>query len=177
VRPDDAASEPKANESASRGGGELPRCVRAVSEELRVKLDRRRFTLTPFFRFLSGTNGLGFERSASILRAVPRNSPSVPVSFHMAGLEHAKAHGTKSGAAVGRPHAVFDRAAVVELRTAGRSWREIASALGVSTGTARTVFNAGVQKPPRERRPSVLHSKDLLQACRACRNRMVLARA
>ena len=25
----------------------------------------------------------------------------------VAGLEHAKVHGTKSGAAVGRPHAVF----------------------------------------------------------------------
>jgi DNA invertase Pin-like site-specific DNA recombinase len=46
-----------------------------------------------------------------------------------AGLEHAKMHGTKSGAAIGRPRAVFDRAAVVELRAAGRSWRQIAAAL------------------------------------------------
>ena len=64
-----------------------------------------------------------------------------------AGIARARLHGTKSGAAIGRPHAVFDRAAVVELRAAGRSWREIATALGVSTGTARAVFNAGVQKP------------------------------
>ena len=64
-----------------------------------------------------------------------------------AGIARAKLHGTKSGAAIGRPRAVFDRAAVVELRASGRSWREIATALGVSTGTARTVFNSGVQKP------------------------------
>src|SRR5215472_8996680 len=44
----------------------------------------------------------------------------------VAGLEHARSHGTKSGAAIGRPRAVFDRAAVVELRTAGRSWSQIA---------------------------------------------------
>jgi hypothetical protein len=42
---------------------------------------------------------------------------------------------------------VFDRARVVDLRAAGRSWRQIAAALGVSTGTARTVFKTGVQKP------------------------------
>jgi DNA invertase Pin-like site-specific DNA recombinase len=65
----------------------------------------------------------------------------------VAGLEHARNHGTKSGAAIGRPRAVFDRASVVELRQSGRSWRQIASALGISTGTARTVFKAGVQKP------------------------------
>jgi hypothetical protein len=42
---------------------------------------------------------------------------------------------------------MFDRAQVLELRHAGRSWRQIAAALGIRTGTARTVFNTGVQKP------------------------------
>jgi DNA invertase Pin-like site-specific DNA recombinase len=65
----------------------------------------------------------------------------------VAGLEHARNHGTKSGAAIGRPRAVFDRASVVELRQAGRSWRQIAAELDISTGTARAVFKAGVQKP------------------------------
>jgi DNA invertase Pin-like site-specific DNA recombinase len=63
-----------------------------------------------------------------------------------AGLEHAKMHGTKSGAAIGRPRAVFDRAAVVELRAAGQSWRQIAAALSVSVGTVRRVYD-GVPKP------------------------------
>jgi DNA invertase Pin-like site-specific DNA recombinase len=65
----------------------------------------------------------------------------------IAGIEHAKARGTKSGAAIGRPRAVFDRASVVELRDAGQSWRQIAAALDISTGTARAVFKTGVQKP------------------------------
>jgi DNA invertase Pin-like site-specific DNA recombinase len=65
----------------------------------------------------------------------------------IAGMEHARARGRKSGAAIGRPRAVFDRAGVVELRNAGQSWRQIAAALRISTGTARAVFNASVQKP------------------------------
>jgi DNA invertase Pin-like site-specific DNA recombinase len=62
----------------------------------------------------------------------------------VAGIEHAKARGTKSGAAIGRPRAVFDRASVVELRAAGRSWRQIAAALSASV---RTVRRVGVAKP------------------------------
>ena len=70
----------------------------------------------------------------------------------VAGLEHAKAHGTKSGAAVGRPQAIFDRAAVVGYApAAGVGVRLHISRLGISTGTARTVFSAGVQKPSPER--------------------------
>jgi len=62
----------------------------------------------------------------------------------VAGLEHARNHGTKSGAAIGRPRAVFDRARVIELRDAGRSWRQIAAALSASV---RTVRRVGVAKP------------------------------
>jgi DNA invertase Pin-like site-specific DNA recombinase len=65
----------------------------------------------------------------------------------IAGIEHAKAKGTKSGAAIGRPRAVFDRASVVELRAAGRSWRQIASALSVSVATVRRFYSEGVPKP------------------------------
>ena len=43
----------------------------------------------------------------------------------MAGLEHARSRGTKSGRQIGRPVVVFDRAQVVKLRAAGRSWREM----------------------------------------------------
>jgi DNA invertase Pin-like site-specific DNA recombinase len=42
----------------------------------------------------------------------------------VAGIEHARVHGTKSGSAIGRPRAIFDRAAVVELRESGQSWRQ-----------------------------------------------------
>jgi DNA invertase Pin-like site-specific DNA recombinase len=66
----------------------------------------------------------------------------------LAGLEHARGRGTKSGAPIGRPPVVFDRARVVELRAAGQSWRQIAAALSVSTRTARRVYEQGsVAKP------------------------------
>jgi len=65
----------------------------------------------------------------------------------VAGLEHARNHGTKSGAAIGRPRSVFDRARVAELRAAGRSWRQIATGLSVSVRSARRVHARGVAKP------------------------------
>jgi DNA invertase Pin-like site-specific DNA recombinase len=39
----------------------------------------------------------------------------------IAGLEHARRHGTKSGNAIGRPKRIFDRSEVVRLRRAGLS--------------------------------------------------------
>ena len=45
----------------------------------------------------------------------------------MAGIEHARQRGTKSGKALGRPKVVFRRDKAVELRQPGRSWREIAN--------------------------------------------------
>jgi DNA invertase Pin-like site-specific DNA recombinase len=65
----------------------------------------------------------------------------------IAGLEHARANGTKSGAAIGRPKVVFDRLAVVELRNAGRSWRQIAKELSVGLATVHRVYRQGVPKP------------------------------
>jgi DNA invertase Pin-like site-specific DNA recombinase len=87
------------------------------------------------------------EAMFAIIAAMAQLERRVIQERVIAGIEHAKARGTKSGAAIGRPRAVFDRAGVVELRTPGRSWRQIAAALGISTGTARTVFKTGVQKP------------------------------
>ena len=66
----------------------------------------------------------------------------------MAGLEHARCRGTKSGQRIGRPPVVLDRVRLVELRDVGASWRMIASTLSISTGTARAVYHSGVQKPP-----------------------------
>jgi DNA invertase Pin-like site-specific DNA recombinase len=65
----------------------------------------------------------------------------------VSGLDHARSRGTKSGAPIGRPRAVFNRERLVELRNAGASWRSIASALGISTGTARDAYGRGVRKP------------------------------
>ena len=65
----------------------------------------------------------------------------------VSGLEYARKHGTKSGNAIGRPKAVFDRAKVAELRDAGESWRDIADLLGVGVGTVRRVYDGDVPKP------------------------------
>lgn len=66
----------------------------------------------------------------------------------LAGLEHARVRGTKSGAPIGRPRAIFNRAQVVELRAAGQSWRDIAASLGVSVVTAYSAYQAfDVRKP------------------------------
>jgi DNA invertase Pin-like site-specific DNA recombinase len=58
-----------------------------------------------------------------------------------AGLDRARAHGTKSGRPVGRPSVVFRRDETVTLRAEGRSWQQIAKKLGVSIGTARRGYN------------------------------------
>jgi DNA invertase Pin-like site-specific DNA recombinase len=60
----------------------------------------------------------------------------------VAGLDYARTHGTKSGLAVGRPRAVFDREEVRRLRDAeGLSWREIAARLAVGVGTVRRAYD------------------------------------
>jgi DNA invertase Pin-like site-specific DNA recombinase len=55
----------------------------------------------------------------------------------MAGLQHARRHGTKSGRPIGRPRAVFDRSQAIELRRAGWSWGRIARRLGTSVTSVR----------------------------------------
>ena len=87
------------------------------------------------------------EAMFAIIAAMAQLERRVIQERVIAGIEHAKAKGTKSGAAIGRPRAVFDRASVVELRTAGRSWRQIAATLSISMGTVRRVYSGGVPKP------------------------------
>ena len=64
-----------------------------------------------------------------------------------AGIARARLHGTRSGAGIGRPRAVFNRAAVFELRAAGQSWSQMATALGVGVGTVRRAYERGLPKP------------------------------
>lgn len=77
----------------------------------------------------------------------------------LAGLEHARSKGTKSGAPIGRPKAVFDRVQVMELRAAGRNWRQIAAALGASEATIRRSY--GESKPSHSDRSSTGEAKRL----------------
>jgi DNA invertase Pin-like site-specific DNA recombinase len=59
----------------------------------------------------------------------------------LAGMDHARRNGTKSGQPMGRPKAVFDRDDVVRLRNDERlSWRQIASKLRVGGATVRRAY-------------------------------------
>jgi putative DNA-invertase from lambdoid prophage Rac len=54
-----------------------------------------------------------------------------------AGLDYARAHGTKSGKSIGRPDAVFRRDQPRELRKAGNSWRTVTKRLGTGIASVR----------------------------------------
>ena len=84
------------------------------------------------------------EAMFAIIAAMAQLERRVIQERVIAGIEHARARGTKSGASIGRPRAVFDRSRVVELRAAGRSWRQIAATLSASV---RTVRRVSVAKP------------------------------
>ena len=69
-----------------------------------------------------------------------RAERSVILERVMAGLDYAKAHGTKSGKPIGRPRVVVSREQVAELLSQGLSWRGIADRLGVGVGTVRRIY-------------------------------------
>ena len=60
--------------------------------------------------------------------------------------------GTKSGKPVGRPRAIFPRDRVPELRGQGLSWKQIATATGVSVGSVRRAHRlaTGALQPSQE---------------------------
>jgi DNA invertase Pin-like site-specific DNA recombinase len=66
----------------------------------------------------------------------------------LSGLDYARTHGTKSGKAIGRPRAVFNRARAMELREAGWSWRQIAAGLGSTVRTVRRAYLTSVAPKP-----------------------------
>jgi DNA invertase Pin-like site-specific DNA recombinase len=83
----------------------------------------------------------------------------------IAGLEYAKAHGTKSGKPIGRPRAVFDREVIVELRNNGLSWRQIAAATGLGCGTVRRAHAAWSACPGKQSTLARMDRDPNLTAC------------
>ena len=73
----------------------------------------------------------------TIIAAMAELERSVIRERVVAGMEYARAHGTKSGKPIGRPRAVFRRDEARELRAQGCSWRHLARQLGVSVATVR----------------------------------------
>lgn len=65
-----------------------------------------------------------------------------------AGLATAR----KNGKQLGRRWKVFNRAAAVEMRKAGKSWRAIAAVLGVGQSTIRSALGSVHQTPPKNRK-------------------------
>ena len=78
----------------------------------------------------------------TIIAAMAELERSIIRERVQAGLDFARQQGTRSGNAIGRPRAVFNRDQVRDLREAGLSWTAIASRLGVGEGTVRRAFQA-----------------------------------
>jgi DNA invertase Pin-like site-specific DNA recombinase len=72
-----------------------------------------------------------------------------------AGIRAARAHGTKTGNAIGRPRRIFNRDEVVRLRETGLSIERIAGQIGIGVGTVVRVLqtngNVRTAKPNRPR--------------------------
>lgn len=62
-----------------------------------------------------------------------------------AGLNRARAQGTRSGKAIGRPRVVFRKDEAVELRRQGKSWKQIAHRMGVSVASVRRACQSSPQ--------------------------------
>lgn len=85
-----------------------------------------------------------------LARAVP-TVPAVPAPT---GIRGAIAMSDRTLARPGgRPRATFDRSRVLELRTKGRSWREIARELRLSEGTVRRAFQEQIGSPRAAKTP------------------------
>jgi DNA invertase Pin-like site-specific DNA recombinase len=71
----------------------------------------------------------------------------------VAGMEHSRHHGTKTGNAIGRPKRVFDRSEVVRLRDSGLSIEKIARQLRLGVGTVVRVIQARQAESPTFQNP------------------------
>jgi DNA invertase Pin-like site-specific DNA recombinase len=84
-----------------------------------------------------------------------------------AGLEYARAHGTKSGRAIGRPRLIFDREEVRRLREQGLSIEKIGRQLRLSVGTVVRALQSTpsdsrtLQNPSKEQGLGTAGRKDL----------------
>jgi DNA invertase Pin-like site-specific DNA recombinase len=91
----------------------------------------------------------------TIIAAIAELERSVIRERVQAGLDYARQNGTKSGRAIGRPKAVFNRGAVADLRKSGLSLRQIARKLGVSEKTIRRTWTAAPEDSDNLRRNPV----------------------
>jgi hypothetical protein len=76
----------------------------------------------------------------------------------VAGMEHARHHGTKTENAIGRPKRIFDRTEVVRLRDGGLSIEKIAHEMRLGVGTVVRVIQEHQAEPATFQNHSAVNS-------------------
>ena len=122
-----------------RFGRSLVHCVSGIQELSSLGI-----------RFVATSQGLDTDESnpaskllLHILAAVAQFERELIRERVSAGIRNAKAKGTKSGKAIGRPRRVFDRGEILRLRQDGHSLAQIARRMNVGVGTvARALESA-----------------------------------
>jgi putative DNA-invertase from lambdoid prophage Rac len=121
-----------------RFGRSLVHCVSGIQELSSLGI-----------RFIATSQGLDTDESNTasklllhILAAVAQFEREVIRERVSAGMRNAKARGTKSGKAIGRPRRIFNRDEVLRLRQDGLLLSKIARQMNVGVGTVARVLQA-----------------------------------
>jgi len=86
--------------------------------------------------------GLFRDAIIAILGAIAKQERARIADRVQAGLNRARANGTRSGQPIGRPTVIVDRDQALKLRQQGLSWRQIACKLRVGATTVRRACEA-----------------------------------
>jgi len=119
-----------------RFGRSLVHCVSGIQELASLGI-----------RFIATSQGLDTDESnpaskllMHILAAVAQFERELIRERVSAGMKAAKAHGTKTGNAIGRPRRIFNRDEVTRLRETGLSIEKIADQMNIGVGTVVRVL-------------------------------------
>ena len=121
-----------------RFGRSLVHCVSGIQELASLGV-----------RFIATSQGLDTDESnpaskllLHILAAVAQFERELIRERVSAGMKAAKAHGTKTGNAIGRPRRIFNRDEVVRLRATGLAIEKIADKMNIGVGTVVRVLQS-----------------------------------
>ena len=124
-----------------RFGRSLVHCVSGIQELSSLGI-----------RFIATSQGLDTDESnpaskllLHILAAVAQFERELIRERVSAGIRNAKAKGTKSGKAIGRPRRVFDRGEILRLRQDGHSLAQIARRMNVGVGTVARALESATE--------------------------------
>jgi DNA invertase Pin-like site-specific DNA recombinase len=129
-----------------RFGRSLVHCVSGIQELQSLGI-----------RFVAVSQGLDTDHSSPtaallmhILAAVAQFERELIKERVAAGIKTARQNGTRSGKAFGRPKIIVDRSRVIQLRTSGASWAQIATTLGIAPTIARRAYSQASEALPKE---------------------------